>query len=56
LLVSQVDFIAGTFLPPTAELKAKGFVGYNATVFADNLWSSYTVDDESGKQESTFEN
>jgi hypothetical protein len=54
LIVSQVDFIIGTFLPPTDELKAKGFIGYNATVMETNLWSAYTHNEESGSQHNFF--
>jgi solute carrier family 12 sodium/potassium/chloride transporter 2 len=44
LLVSQVDFIIGSFLPASDEEKSKGFVGYNGTVMSQNLWSGYTAD------------
>ena len=54
LLVSQIDFIVGSFLPPNDEEKAKGFVGYDATVLEDNLWSSYTVNPTTGNVESFF--
>ena len=53
LLCAQVDFIIGTFLPPSDAALAKGFVGYNGTVLNANLWSEYTVDDK-GKQNSFF--
>ena len=54
LIVSQVDFIIGTFIPPSDEVKAKGFVGYNATVMENNLWSAYTHNEESGEQHNFF--
>jgi solute carrier family 12 sodium/potassium/chloride transporter 2 len=54
LIVSQVDFIVGTFLPPSDELQAKGFVGYNLTLLENNLWSSYTMNEETGKQHNFF--
>ena len=54
LIVSQVDFIVGTFIPPTDELKAKGFIGYNATLLESNLWSAYTHNEESGGQHNFF--
>ena len=41
LIVSQLDFIIGTFLEPTVEERAKGFVGYSAETFKSNLWSDY---------------
>ena len=44
LLAAQVDFIAGSFLTPTTEEKANGFVGYNATVMEENLWGYYKGD------------
>ncbi len=53
LLIAQVDFIIGSFLPPSDEARAKGFVGYNATVLKDNLWSDYTTE-KSGKENSFF--
>ncbi len=53
LLIAQADFIIGSFLPPSDEAKAKGFVGYNGTILKDNLWSAYTAD-PSGKENSFF--
>ena len=37
----SVDFVIGSFLPPTDEEKSKGFVGMNATILRDNLYSDY---------------
>ena len=54
LIVSQIDFIIGTFIPPSDETRAKGFVGYNATVFEANLWSAYTHNEESGEKHNFF--
>ena len=42
LLCAQVDFIIGTFLPPSDSAMSKGFVGYNSTVFTSNLYSDYS--------------
>lgn len=53
LFTSQIDFIIGTFLPPSDQQIANGFVGYNATVFENNLWSKYETD-ENGKQHNFF--
>ncbi len=53
LLVSQVDFVVGSFLPPTDSERAKGFVGYDVEVFRDNLYSDYTTE-ENGRSESFF--
>lgn len=50
LVVSQVDFIVGTFLTPNDELRAKGFIGYNGTLMESNLWQQYTFNEESGEQ------
>ena len=50
LLGSQVDFFVGTFLAPTLEEQAKGYVGYNATVFMDNMWSDYRPDRDGNRQ------
>ena len=33
---------------------SQGFVGYNSTLLMNNLWSSYTVNNESGKQHNFF--
>jgi solute carrier family 12 (sodium/potassium/chloride transporter), member 2 len=35
-------------------LKAKGFIGYNATLLMNNLWSDYTFNEESGKPHNFF--
>ncbi len=43
LLTAQVDFIIGSFLPPSDDAMSKGFVGYNSTVFEMNLWSDYAA-------------
>ena len=53
LLAAQVDFIVGTFMTPSVEEQAKGYVGWNATVAYDNLWSSYKENDK-GEKESFF--
>jgi solute carrier family 12 sodium/potassium/chloride transporter 2 len=52
--VSQVDFIVGTFLPPSDELRAKGFIGYNGTLMDGNLWQQYTWNEESGEPHNFF--
>jgi solute carrier family 12 sodium/potassium/chloride transporter 2 len=36
------------------DFRAKGFVGYNATVMENNLWSAYTHNEESGTQHNFF--
>ena len=36
-----MDLVIGSFLPPTDEEKSKGFVGMNATILRDNLYSDY---------------
>jgi len=41
LVFAQIDFIVGTFLTPTAEQYAKGFVGWDSKVASENLWSDY---------------
>ncbi|XP_058454555.1 bumetanide-sensitive sodium-(potassium)-chloride cotransporter isoform X2 [Malaya genurostris] len=42
LLVAIVDFLIGTLIGPKSDLDmARGFVGYNATVFVENLNSDY---------------
>ena len=54
LIVSQADFVVGTFLVPTDDQRSKGFVGYNATLMASNLWNAYSVNEESGYQHNFF--
>ncbi|XP_065169631.1 solute carrier family 12 member 2-like [Atheta coriaria] len=41
LLVAILDFIIGSLIPPKDEYKAKGFIGYNATLFMENLSPDY---------------
>ena len=53
LLVSQVDFLIGSFLPASDEELSKGFVGFNGTVLSQNLWSQYG-EDKHGVQQSFF--
>ena len=49
-----MDFIVGTFLPPSVEQIAKGFVGYRGDVFQENLFSNYTTDPVTGSSQSFF--
>ncbi len=53
LIISQIDFIIGSFLPPSAEEISKGFVGYNMESLSTNFFSNYTTD-ASGKSQSFF--
>jgi len=55
LAIAQVDFIIGSFLPPTDEQKANGFVGYNKTVMFNNLWSDYQGNESAGEKYSFFQ-
>ncbi|KAK2585480.1 hypothetical protein KPH14_010136 [Odynerus spinipes] len=42
LLVAIADFMIGTFIGPKSEQeRAKGFIGYNAELFKENLYSDY---------------
>ena len=52
LLAAQVSFMVGTFLPPSDLQISRGFVGYNGTVFEENLYNSYTK--EPGNTQSFF--
>ena len=54
LCASQVDFVVGTFITPNDEQNAKGFVGYSAATFQENLLSDYTYDYEADKMNSFF--
>ena len=46
LIFSQLDFIVGTFLPPSPQEHAKGFVGWDAKVASTNLWSDYRAEED----------
>ncbi|XP_064618818.1 solute carrier family 12 member 3-like [Lineus longissimus] len=37
LIIAIVDFIIGTFIPPTEDKLSKGFVGYRGPIFVENL-------------------
>lgn len=50
LLIAQIDFVIGSFLPPTDQDKANGFVGYNLTVLNENLYSDYQFNAGTGKK------
>lgn len=50
LLIAQVDFIIGSFLPPTDVKKASGFVGYSYEVATTNLYSDYQINENTGKR------
>ena len=52
LLASQVDFVVGTFLPPSELQRAKGFAGYDLAILEENLTPSYSND--GGTQQSFF--
>nr|XP_017034240.1 solute carrier family 12 member 1 isoform X1 [Drosophila kikkawai]XP_017034241.1 solute carrier family 12 member 1 isoform X1 [Drosophila kikkawai] len=42
LLVAIADFVIGSFIGPKSDLElAKGFLGYNATTFKNNLFADY---------------
>ena len=47
LIVSQFDFMIGTFLPAESELKY-GFTGYSTETFSKNLWDDYHKGSEEG--------
>ncbi len=53
LIISQIDFIVGSFIPPSASEISRGFVGYNYDSLTTNFWSNYTTD-VYGKSESFF--
>ncbi|XP_033751068.1 solute carrier family 12 member 2-like [Pecten maximus] len=42
LLVAIVNYMIGTFIPPSPEQVSKGIVGYKGEVFVDNLGPKYT--------------
>ena len=50
LVFAQIDFIIGTCLTPSLEQQAKGYVGWNSTVAAENLWSDYRPDKDGTTQ------
>ncbi|XP_017043222.1 bumetanide-sensitive sodium-(potassium)-chloride cotransporter isoform X2 [Drosophila ficusphila] len=42
LLVAIADFVIGSFIGPKSDVElAKGFLGYNATLFKNNLFADY---------------
>ncbi|XP_036338129.1 bumetanide-sensitive sodium-(potassium)-chloride cotransporter-like isoform X2 [Rhagoletis pomonella] len=46
LLVAIGDFIIGSLIGPKSELeKAEGFIGYNFTIFKENLFADYRKED-----------
>lgn len=50
LLIAQLDFIIGSFLPPTDVKKASGFVGYSMEVMKQNMYSDYQINPNTGKR------
>ncbi|XP_034482293.1 bumetanide-sensitive sodium-(potassium)-chloride cotransporter [Drosophila innubila] len=47
LLAAIADFLIGSFIgPKSEEEKAKGFLGYNATLFQMNLFADYRKEDD----------
>ncbi|XP_067646757.1 bumetanide-sensitive sodium-(potassium)-chloride cotransporter isoform X2 [Eurosta solidaginis] len=45
LLIAIGDFVIGSFIGPKSEVeKAKGFIGYNYTIFKQNLLADYRVE------------
>lgn len=46
LLIAIADFMIGSIIGPKSDLeKAQGFLGYNATILADNFFSDYKEHD-----------
>ncbi|OWF56733.1 solute carrier family 12 member 3-like [Mizuhopecten yessoensis] len=41
LTIAIINFVVGTFIPPTEEKQLKGFVGYNADVFSENFGPAF---------------
>ncbi|XP_071170441.1 solute carrier family 12 member 2-like isoform X2 [Mytilus edulis] len=46
LLIALVNFIIGTFIPPSKENVDRGIIGYNSTLFVENLKPQF-IDGES---------
>ncbi|XP_056022591.1 solute carrier family 12 member 3-like isoform X2 [Ostrea edulis] len=42
LLIAIINFVIGTFIPPSDEKMLNGVVGYQGTVFVDNFGPKYT--------------
>ncbi|XP_070543648.1 solute carrier family 12 member 2-like isoform X2 [Ptychodera flava] len=42
LILAIVDFVIGTFIPPSDQEIGKGFIGYKGTLFVENGKPSYT--------------
>ena len=53
LVLAQINFVVGTFIPLTRGEKVKGFVGWDAEVASKSLWSDYRPDKD-GTTESFF--
>ena len=52
LLIAQVDFVIGSFLPPTDQQVANGFIGYSSETLMSNMWSTYQ--EQEGEKYSFF--
>uniref|UniRef100_S4R972 Amino acid permease/ SLC12A domain-containing protein n=1 Tax=Petromyzon marinus TaxID=7757 RepID=S4R972_PETMA len=37
LLLAIANFLIGTFIPPTEEKKSRGYFGYQAKIFSENM-------------------
>ncbi|XP_041373186.1 LOW QUALITY PROTEIN: solute carrier family 12 member 2-like [Gigantopelta aegis] len=46
LLIGLVNFVIGSFIPPTEEKRIKGFVGFRGDVFLENLSPSFRDGEE----------
>jgi len=42
LVLSQLDFVIGSFLPRADEVYAKGFTGWSLDTIQENIWPKYT--------------
>ncbi|RWS15025.1 solute carrier family 12 member 3-like protein [Dinothrombium tinctorium] len=46
LVTAMADFVIGSFIPPSLEQQAQGFVGYSFDVIKENLWPNFRRKDE----------
>ena len=54
LIVSQINFIVGTFITPNDDSKSKGFIGFNKTLMEKNIWQQYTFNKDADQNHNFF--
>ena len=54
LVVSQINFVTGTFMTPSDDLRSKGFIGFNQYTIEKNLWHQYTFNEDANQNHNFF--